>query len=195
MKRLGYPSVATANAVGGLYFLAASQQYTIGTGTGLGGFHSIFRFGVSDPAAVAAARQFVGWRTIVTAPTNVDVAAQLNQVGLAQISTDNTQWYIVWGGSAAQSAVALGTTIGAPTLTNTAWDFGLFSPPSANNIVYYSLTNLGSGVTVSGSVTGTAGTALPASTALMAPCLWRTNNTTALAVGLDIASIYIETDQ
>jgi hypothetical protein len=195
MKRIGYVSAATANATTGIYFLAGAQQYTIGDGAGLGGFHSVFRFGTSDAAAVSGARAFIGWRSVVTAPTNVDPAAGTNQFGLAQISGDNTQWYIVYGGSAAQTAIALGTGLGAPTLTNTAFEVAFFAPPNSNNTVKYAVTNLGSGVTVTGTLTGTAGTALPLSTALLAPALWRTNNATALAVGIDISSIYIETDQ
>jgi hypothetical protein len=195
MKRLGFVSAATAGAVTGSYFLAGAQQYTIGDGAGLGGFHYIERFGISDAAAVSGARAFIGWRSVVTAPTNVDPAAGTNQFGLAQISGDNTQWYIVYGGSAAQTAIALGTSLGAPTLTNTAFEISFFAPPNSNNTVKYTVTNLGTNVIVSGTLTGTAGTALPSSTTLLAPCTWRTNNATALAVGIDISSIYIETDQ
>lgn len=194
MKRLGYASSAVAGNFAGHYFLAGAQQYTIGDGAGLGGFHYICRFVVSDAATVSGARQFIGWRNVVTAPTNVEPSTQTNAFGLAQLSTDATQWYITYGGSAAQTAIALGTTIGAPTLTNTAWDFALFAPPNSNNTVQYVLTNLGSGVTASGTLTGTAGTALPLSTALLAPLAWRCNNATASAVGLDICSLYIETD-
>ena len=194
-KRLGYVSATTAGAFAGHFFLAGAQQYTIGDGAGLGGFTSIWRFAVSDAAAVTGARQFIGWRNVVTTPTNVEPNGQTNAFGLAQISTDATQWYITYGGSAAQTAVALGTTIGAPTLTNTVWDFSLFAPTNSNNTVHYQLTNLSSGVVVTGTLTGTAGTALPASTALLAPIAWRCNNATLLAVGLDISSMYIETDQ
>jgi hypothetical protein len=195
MKRLGYVSAATAGAFCGHFFLAGAQQFTIGDGAGLGGFHYIERFVVSDAAAVAGARQFVGFRNVVTTPTNVEPSTITNCFGLAQLSTDNTQWYIVYGGSAAQSAIPLGTTLGAPTLTNTAWDLSFFAPSNSNNTVYYTVTNLSTGVTVSGTLTGTAGTALPASTALLAPIAWRCNNATLLACGLDIASMYIETDQ
>lgn len=88
----------------------------------------------------------------------------------------------------------MGTGLGAPTLTNTVFELSLFAPPNSNNTVKYTVTNLGSGVKVSGTLTGTAGTALPASTSLLSPVAWRTNNATALAVGLDIGSIYIEND-
>jgi hypothetical protein len=193
-RRLGYVSAATAGAFAGHFFLAGAQQFTIGDGAGLGGFHYTIRFGVSDAAAVTGARQFIGWRNIVTTPTNVDPAAQTNAFGLAQISTDNTQWYMTYGGSAAQTSVALGTTIGAPTLVNTVWQLSLFCSPLSNNTVKYTLTNLSTNVTVSGVLTGTAGTVLPLSTAFLAPIAWRTNNATLLAVGLDIIQMTIDTD-
>jgi hypothetical protein len=195
MKRLGYVSAATAGALCGPYWGAGAQQYTIGDGAGLGGFNNSWRFNVSDAAAVTGARCFIGWRSVVTAPTNVEPNTITNCFGLAQLSTDATQWYIVYGGSAAQTAIPLGTTIGAPTLVNTAWDLSFFAPPNSNNSVSYSLTNLATNVTVTGTLTGTAGTALPASTAFLAPATFRTNNATLLAVGLDISSLYIETDQ
>lgn len=194
MKRLGYVSAATAGALAGPYWPAGAQQYTLGDGAGNGGFHCIWRFGVSDAATVSGARQFIGWRNVVSAPTNVEPSTITNCFGLAQLSTDATQWYIVYGGSAAQTAIALGTSLGAPTLTNTAWDFATFAPPNSNNTVYYQVTNLGTNVTVSGTLTGTAGTVLPLSTALLAPATYRTNNATAAAVGLDICSLYVETD-
>jgi extradiol dioxygenase family protein len=195
MKRLGYVSSAVAGNFAGPYWPAGAQQYTIGNGSGLGGFHCIWRFVVSDASFVTGTRQFIGWRNIVTAPTNVEPNTLTNSFGIAQLSTDTTQWYIVYGGSAAQTAVALGTSLGAPTGTTTAWDFSMFSPPNSNNVVNYTVTNLGTNVTVSGTLTGVAGTALPLSTALLAPCTWRCNNATASAVGLDICSLYIETDQ
>jgi hypothetical protein len=195
MKRLGYVSVATAAGFSGHFFPAGAQQFSIGDGAGLGGLHFIERFVVSDAAAVAGARMFVGFRNIVTTPTNIEPNTQSNCFGLAQLSTDATQWYIVYGGSAAQTAIALGTGLGAPTLTTTGWDLVFFAPPNSNNTVGYQVTNMGSGVTVSGTLTGVAGTALPLSTALLAPIAWRCNNATALSVGVDIASMYIETDQ
>lgn len=195
MKRLGYVSSAVAGNGAAVYWPAGGQQYTLGNGSGLGGFHSVFRFATSDAAAVTGARMFAGWRTVVTAPTNVDPAAQTNQIGVAQLSTDSTQWYIVYGGSVSQSAIALGTSLGSPASATTAWDFSVFSPPSSSSTVYYTMTNLGTGSTVSGTLSGNNGTVLPSALSFMAPALWRNNNATALAVGLDVSSVYIETDQ
>jgi hypothetical protein len=195
MKRLGFVSVATAGGLAGPYWAAGAQQFAIGNGAGLGGFTNVWRFVVSDVATVTGARMFMGWRTVVTAPTNVEPSAITNCFGLAQLSTDATQWYIVYGGSAAQTAIPLGTGLGAPATNSTAWDLAFFAPPNSNNTVSYTVMNMGTGVTVTGTLTGTAGVALPLSTALLAPATYRTNNATLLAVGLDIASLYIETDQ
>ena len=41
---------------------------------------------------------------------------------------------------------------------------------------------------------GTLGTTLPLNTTLLAPRAWRSNNTAALAVGLDVVNVYTETD-
>jgi len=193
-KRAAVVSTATAGTLGSLRDPQA--QYTTGTGSGLGGFHFVTRFATSDAATVAGARAFVGMSSATNAPTNVEPSTLTNSIGVAQLSTDATQWYLVYGGSSAQTAIALGTGIGAPTLTNTAFELALFCAPSANGVVHYELLNIGSGVKVVGTLTpGTPGLQTPLSTTLLAPRLWRTNNATAAAIGLDIISIYIETDQ
>lgn len=192
MRRLGYVSAATAGALAS--WRVAVAQYTTGTGTGLGGFMWVVRFGVSDAAAVSGARMFVGMSSSTGAATNVEPNTLTNSFGIAQLSTDNTQWYFVYGGSVAQTAIPLGTELGAPTLNTTAYELALFSPQSAPGTVYYQVTNIGTGVTVNGTISGAA-TVVPAATTLLTTQIWRTNNATALAVGIDICSCYIETDQ
>ena len=199
MKRLGYVSTATSGSVAGHYFLAASQQYTLGTGPisgSVGGFHYICRFVVSDAVVATAATTFIGWRTVVTQPVSGNPSTQLNQFGLAQLSGDNSQWYFINAGGVAQTPIPLGTALGAPTATTTAWDFSIFSPPSISGNVQYTVTNLGTNVTTGGSVTitGTTAANLPVSTALLAPVAWRSPGIQNIAVGLDIGSIYVETD-
>ena len=193
--RLGYVSVATAAGLASAR--VASAWLTTGSGTiNIGsGFTAMFRFGVSDAAAVTGARMFVGLSSTTAALTNVEYNTLLNSLGVAQLSTDATQWYFVYGGSAAQTAVALGTALGAPTLTNTLWDLVLFASPAQNGVIGYQLKNLGSGVSVRGGITpGTPGTQTPLSTTAMTFQICRGNNATALAVGFDVQQIYIETD-
>jgi hypothetical protein len=74
------------------------------------------------------------------------------------------------------------------------YELVLFAPPSSNNTVYYEVTRLNTGHVASGTLTGTAGTALPSSTTLLCFNSFRSNNATALAVGIDFASTYLETD-
>lgn len=194
MKRI---AVITTNTAGSLASVRnPAAQYTVGDGAGLGGFTFIARFATSDANTVSGARAFMGFTSATNAPTNVQPSTLTNCVGLAQLSTDATQWYLVYGGSAAQTPIALGTALGAPTLNNTAFDLALFSPHSANGVIHYEVQNLGTGVKVSGTLTPTTvGVQTPAATTLLAERLWRTNNAQDLTAGLDIISIYIETDQ
>ena len=196
-RRLGYVSSGTAGNFAGHYVTAA--QFTTGNGAGLGGFFYSSRFAFSDAAAVAGARAFVGVTSIVAAPTNVEPSTLTNSIGLAQLSTTNTQLYIVYGGSGAQTAIALGTNFppmtAAGATNGVVYDLSLFSPPSANGVVYYRVERVGTPFVAEGKLTPTVvGTQTPASTTLLAPRAWRCNNTTASAVAIDILNVYIETD-
>ncbi len=190
MRRLGYVSAATAGSFAGLYGNVA--QVTVGDGAGVGGFHAVFRFGVSEAASVGGARMFVGLRSGTAAPTNTEPSTMTNVVGLAQISTSgNLQ--IVYGGSTAQAAIDLGVSFPAGTLSLDPYELALFAP-SGSQSVSYRVERLSTGAVATGTLSGTAGTVLPAATTLLSVGVWRCNNATAAAVGLDIASIYVETD-
>ena len=199
MRRLGY--VAAAATAGTLVSLrTAAAQFTTGTGAGLGGFFASFRFAASDAAAVAGVRQFVGMSATTTAPTNVEPSTLLNAIGVAQLSTDSTQMYLVYGGSAAQAAIPLGTgfppyvgTVGITT--GVPYDFMVWCPPNSNGVVNWQLDRIDTGTSIGGTITpGTPGTQTPANTTLMNPVLWRCNNATALACAFDLINFYIETD-
>lgn len=196
MRRLGYVSAATATSS---CSVRGQTQYTTGNAaaTPLGGFYASFRFAFSDAAAVAGARAFVGMDSAT--PTNVEMNTRLNNVGLAQLSTDSTQLYLVYGGSAAQTAIALGT--GFPPMTaagatnGVPYDFQIWAPPSLNGVVNWQLDRLDTGTSTGGTITpATPGVQTPLNTTLLAPTVYRGNNATAAAVGTDISTIYIETD-
>lgn len=196
-RRLGYVSSATAGGFAGHYNTAA--QWTTGNGAGLGGFFYSCRHAFSDAAAVAGARAFVGVSATVAAPTNIEPSALTNALGLAQLSSDATQLYIVYGGSTAQAALPLGTNfppMAAAGATNgVVYDLTLFAPPSANGVVYYRVERVGTAFVAEGTLTpSVVGTQTPASTTLLAHRAWRCNNATALAVGLDLVGVYVETD-
>jgi hypothetical protein len=196
-RRMGYVSAATAAGFAGHF--SASAQFTTGDGAGLGGFFYSCRFAASDAAAVAGVREFVGLTSSVATPTNVEASTLLNCIGVAQLSTDTTQMYLVYGGSAAQTAIALGTNFppmtAAGATNGVLYDLTLFAAPSSNGVIGYRLERVGTAFVAEGTLTpGTPGLQTPLNTTLLAHRAWRCNNATALACGLDILNVYIETD-
>lgn len=197
MIRIGYVSVATVGGLASHYHAAA--QFALGDGAGLGGFFHSRRFAITDAAAVTGARAFFGLSSTVAAPTNVEPSTLLNQIGIAQLSTDATQLYLVYGGSAAQAAIPLGINFppmqGVGAINGVAYDLSIFSAPNLNGVVTIRLERIGTAFVYENTITpATAGVQTPLNTTLLAYRCWRTNNATALAVGIDICNIYQETD-
>lgn len=192
--RVGFVSAATAGSLTSVYFNSTNARFcSVGSG-GIGGFLYLARFGTSDAATVAGARMFVGLSSINTAPTNVDPGAQINQIGVAQLST-SSNLHIVYGGSAAQTPIDLGAAWPANRLSQDMYELLLFSSKSNNTEVVYRLTNLDTESIIQGTLTNTTpGTTLPASSTPLSFRNWRTNNATALAVGLDLSSLVVHRD-
>jgi hypothetical protein len=191
-RRLGFVSTATAAAFAEVRVAVA--QVTIGDGAGNGGFTKIVRFGCSDVATVAGARQFVGVNSSTAAATNVEPSTLTNVIGVGHGAAD-TNLKLFFGGSAAQVPIDLGVNFPANTLSVDAYELALFASPNLTSVGYM-VTRLNTGAVASGLLTAaTAGVQLPAlATLLSYHKAWRTNNATLLAVGLDIISDYIETD-
>ncbi len=192
MRRVGFVSSATAGSLAS--FRVAVAQITVGTGSGLGGFMKVTRFATSDNATVSGARMFVGVSATTTAPSNVEPSTLLNCIGVGHGAAD-TNLKIYYGGSVAQTPIDLGVNFPANTLSADVYELALYASPNSSSLVSYEVTRLNTGDVATGDLTGTSGTQLPAATTLMT-YMWayRTNNATALAVGLDIVSDYIETD-
>ena len=185
MTRLGYVSAATAGSLAGAR--EAVAKFTTGAGPGLGGFFARYRFGVSDPAVVAGARMFIGLDAATAAPTNVEPSTKVNCIGVAQIST-SSNLNIVYGNATAKTPIDLGANFPANTAAD-AYELNLFSPPAGG--VHWQVRRLNTVFEASGFVSSTEA---PSATTLLCHQLWRCNNATALAVGLDVCGIYIETD-
>ena len=147
MRRIGYPSSTTAGTFAGARIAAA--QFTAGSGSSDGsGFMMIERWVESDPAGVSGRREFIGMSSSTSAPSNVEPNTLTNTIGVGQLSTDATQYYWIQGGNSAQTAVAIGTSLGAPAgNSTTAWELAIFSPASVANTFYLHLTNLSTGAT------------------------------------------------
>lgn len=194
MRRLGFVSAVGAAGVFAEARIAATQ-FSAGSGSNDGsGFFYVARWVPSDAATVAGKRAFTGLTNSTAAATNVEPNTLQNCIGIAQLSTDATQLYLVYGGSSAQVAVALGATnFPANTLSTAAFELAIFAPNSVANTFYVQLTNIASGAVYTNTLSGSA-TVVPQSSTLLAPRFWACNNATTLAVALDICSIYVETD-
>lgn len=191
-------SAATTNSIVSLY-PNASRNLFVGDGSGRGGFVCVFRFGFSD--TVSGARAFIGLTGSGAAPTNVLPATigggpgLTNVIGLAQID-GSTNLFVVYGGSSAQPPIDLGVNFPANTSTTDFYELWLYSDPNDNTQVRY-LVNRWSGATtaISNTTSGTLSNSnpsvtMPATTTNLGPAFWRTNNTTAAAVSLEIGSFY-----
>lgn len=191
MRRLGYVSAATAGSLVSLRVAAA--QVTTGADT-LGGFHKIMRFGISDAVVPSDARMFVGMAASTSAPTNVEPSTLTNVIGVGHGAADTTL-SIYYGGSVKQTPINLGSDFPVNTSNTDVYELSLFSPPSGGGEVYYEVSRLNTGHKASGMLSSNGGVALPGSTTLLT-YLWayRTNNTTAAPVGIDVMGDYIETD-
>ena len=190
-QRFTVASTATAGTFANYY--QATASYTLGSATtpAYGGFYFVTRFGIAD--TVAAPRTFIGIGSSTSAPTNVEPSTLTNCIGVGQ-GAANTNLFVYYGGTAAQTPIDLGANFPTGTSNTDLYELTLFAPPTSNNTVYYQVIRLNTGNVASGTLTGTAGTVLPANTQYLPIRYWRTNNATASAVTLAIAGMYIETD-
>jgi hypothetical protein len=190
MRRIGYVTAATAGTVG--HWRQTVAQYTVGDSTTqLGGFTHIIRFGISDAVAVAGARMFRGMRIVAT-PTNVEPSTLTQCIGVGHGAAD-TNLFLYYGGTAAQTPIDLGANFPNAHGSVNVYELALFSAPNSGD-VNYEVRRLNTGHVASGTITNSGATVLPTNTTLIGPWGYRTNNTTALSVAMDVMSAYIETD-
>jgi hypothetical protein len=186
MRRVGYVSTTSNNASSGIR--SAAQQFGRGNGAGRGGFHFVARFGISDATLVAGARLFVGLTSSTSVLGNADPSTFTNIIGVGLDAAD-TNLQIMHndaGGSAVK--IDLGASFPESTVTD-FYELSLYCPPNGIE-VSYQVINLSTNVSASGVIISD----LPLNTQLLAWQLWRHNVATGLAVGIDVASVYIETD-
>jgi hypothetical protein len=195
--KTGYVSAATAGSLASLRMPIAAITTT--DGAGLGGFFTTMRIAITDAAAVAGARSFFGLSSNIAAATNVEPNTLLNSVGLAQLSTDSTQLYLVYGGTTAQTAIALGTNF--PPMAGVGINNGILYDISINtlglgaSVIGWRVERVGTAFVAEGVLTPTTvGVNTPAASVFLTQQIWRTNNATALAVAFDLSLIYAEVE-
>lgn len=188
MKRTEIGTSTTAGTVGDLRL--ATLQFMRGSTIGsinTGGFYAVGRFGVSTYQS--GARTFAGMSGTATALTSVELTTLFNIIGFACNTADTSYSFIHNDGSGTATKVALGASFPCNTSDTDMYEYRLFSAP-AGTAIYYSLARLNTTDFIEGSVT----TDIPAVGQFMTPHFYIGNNATAARAELDIASMYVETD-
>jgi hypothetical protein len=194
INRLDYrATTAATTAVSG--FRGGAQSYWLGTGTGLGGFTYVCRWGIGGlGTALTTMRAFVGLRASTAAPTDVAPNTLTNAIGMGWDSTDTTVQIYACG--TANSKINTGITLNR-ALSSQVFEISMFAAPNTNKVTF-TVLELGTTNTFTTTVDGaTAPTNLPitttAATALN-PYGYTSAGGTSTSMSIAIASIYVETD-
>jgi hypothetical protein len=184
-RRVGTLSAAGAGSACG--FRTGSGGLLLGNGT-LGGFLVVITFGVSDAATVAGAQQFVGVCGSTGALTDQDPAAMLRCIGVGHNGYDaNLQFYA--NTATTPSKTDLGSNFPKNTLSTDWYELTLYAPPNESEKVYYQLHRKNTGHVATGSATLSG---FVAAVTALSPNAFRSNGATALAVGIDVGTVYEE---
>lgn len=183
-RRLGYVSANSVGATCGQY--QAQRQWTTAGGSGAGGFYCVYRFTISDSSLVPQARMFVGMSNENGAFGNTQQFPMYNYIGVGHDNGESNFKFIYTGSALAPAWSSLNSNF--PVAVNTLYELRIYS--YTNTVLHMELANLTNGQTATIAITNT--THFPSSTTLLAPRAWRTNNSVSTAVGIDIASLYIE---
>jgi hypothetical protein len=154
---------------------------------GMGGFRFVARWGCSDAATVAGARTFVGLAAASVGTINPSSAT--NIIGVGTDDTDANLQIIYNDGTGVASKIDLGANFPDHTLSADLYEVAIYCAPNSTSIGV-EVTRLNTGA----STTATLTTDIPAVNTLLGPQIMRNNGATALAVGIDVVSLYVETD-
>lgn len=185
MRRTQFATAATANAQNGIR--GAVTHVWRGNAANLGGFFAFFRF--SQSLNIASSQCFIGLSASTSALAG-EPNALPNIIGIGYNSTDatGTGWKLMMN-DATGTATSV-TLTGAPRDTTTVLDLTLYCPANSSSITAR-VYNQSTQTLVLDNVNYT--TDIPANTAFLtyhAQC----RTTTATAMNLELARIYIETD-
>lgn len=193
MPRLSIASSAGAGSLAQLYSQTVREAQV--NAQDEGGFHLMCRYAVADAAVVAGARMFIGLWNQADLGTNVNPSTMTNCMGLAQID-GSANLHIVFGGSAAQTPIDLGSDFPADAnRSSDVYELSLYSQKGTNDAgfgeVTYHVRRVNTGQQTNGVISGTPGVALPSYTTMLSFLAWRCNNATALAVKLHMGALSI----
>ena len=176
------PTTTTAANAAGV-FCPQSEAH------GAGGYYFVTRFAMGVVGVTQ--RIFVGMMSGTTLVANTEFKTTTTAtVGLCTtLATSAGNWFLCAAdGTTAMTAIDLGATNFAVSSTSVV-ELVLFCPPNSTAI-QYRVTNMVTGVSVSGTYTGNC----PPVTTLLAPQINTNNNATAAACSIAVNKWYLESD-
>ena len=186
----------SSTAAGTVGRLSIAPQWMFSATANMGGFYFVCRFGLFT--AAVNTRGFVGMSSNASAYVlSSDPSGLLNQVGFYWNAADTTLKFIS-SGSAAGTGVDLGANFPISSSAATYfYEVSIFVPSGLGQFGYWSATRLNDNLFASGTF-GTSGatalTTVPLASVLLGAVVARGNGTAAATHSLDLASLYIDSD-
>jgi len=186
LRRVGFVTATTANAPAG--WRLGATWFWRGDDTNRGGFHYITRFIPSNATTTLSGRYFIGMNGANTGTAATEPSNWVNIIGMGCNSGSANFSIMHNDGSGAATTIDLGSNFSAVSSSIDVYELALYCPPSGSS-VDWRVENFTKNAVVTGSIT----TNLPASTQGL-NLLGYTETGGAVAVALDLISMYIETE-
>lgn len=171
-------TAAAATAVAGVRSSNPGAVFTRSTAAGFGGFKITTTAGPATGVSTATHRFFIGITNSTSAPTDVQPSSLVNMVGFGWDAADNTCQIMCNDGSGVASKIDTGWAV--PTTDRAAmYRVEIACAADAAGIDYL-VTDLVTGLTVSGTLT----TDIPAGTTALTPRAYASVGGTSSVVGL-----------
>ncbi len=195
-KRLGYVTTAATNLSVGVYQLI--RQYMVGNGvSSYGGFYGVWRFGYNT--AHPGDRGFVGfshgigrWDLASDPSAIISTTGSSASAGVGFDAADST-WQVMIRATSSAAMTKVNTFVPKPG-TGSFYEACIFCPPGNTPVIHFSIEDISLG-TSTWSYYGTQSiSGAPRPGIVLAPRIWGNSGTNASVLGLDIISMYVETD-
>lgn len=207
MKRTGFSTNGNASSV--CWIRPSADQFTTShhfakpadeqwkPAFASGGFIFQATFGINDAQTVNDARMFIGIQKDTNTPVgDIDPAALVNAIGIAQLENDNENLYLIVSGNTAQAPIRIkfGTDenfVGNNSfkVNNTsAYQLMIVSHPEKTGVIQVGVKNLQTNLIFSHTIEGDSAI-VPEATIGLRPILWRANSSNATPVGFDLMSM------
>ena len=199
LPRVGY--VGTASLTGSISGFRTNQQWWRGGSVpNAGGFFYTCTFAITNAAAQASGRAFVGLysSTAAIGTGGVEPTTLTNAIGVARSTASNNLMIYGANGTANSTLIDLGSNYPAGTVSTDFYRLVLFAPPGGT-FIGWKITRLNAidsatnqPYTTGGIVTNSA--QMPATTAFLAAYGWSSTGSLNGTSGIDLIGLYVETD-